>query len=476
MTQRLALGIDVGTTSVKVLLLDEAGRVVGSAAHHHGISEHDERVEVDADRWWDSLCAALRKLGTSLDGVGAIGLSGNMSSVVVVDGALRPLRPALLLADARGTDQLLALDDDITARIVDATGNIPETVFSLASLLWLRDVEPELLAAGAAVLTSKDYLRARLTGVTATDPTDAGNTLLVRDGEWDASLIAALGLPARLFPPLRGSGAPAGTVSAAAARATGLRAGTPVATGAGDVAGALAGSGGLPPHALAVSLGTSATVMASLSRGTVPTEALGKLTVHPDADGGTFALGSLLTGGLALNWLRSSFGDDILRDVDDAPLDAGLFFLPYLAGTGSPDFVNEMRGTVFGITAATRPADLLRALLEAVAFDIADLVATLGESYTSVLVSGGGSRIPAWPQVLADVLDVPVTRFDAPDLSAVGAAILGWRAVGAAVAPAGDRIEVPPRAAMRARWTDRRARYRQARANALDHYLTSNPL
>lgn len=469
------LGIDVGTTSVKALVLDAKGVVVESTSAHHGISDEADRVEVDAERWWQSLCAAVAALTVPLERVAAVGFSGNMSSVVLVDDEVRPIRPALLLADPRGAEQLAGLNDDVTAAIVESTGNVPETVFSISSLLWLRDNEPQALTASRAWLSSKDFLRARLTGEISTELTDAGNSLLVRADQWDDALIAAVGLPRAIFPPLRDSAGMGGRLSAAGAAATGLREGIPVAVGTGDVAAALVGSGGLPADHLAVSLGTSATLMAGLGERPLSARALNKLTVHPDAEGRRFALGSLLTGGLALNWLRDSFGGGALAAASDGPLTTDLFFLPYLAGSGSPDFVPEMRGTVFGITPATRPEHLVAALMEAISFDIADLVDAVGGDYSRILLSGGGSRLAAWPQVLADVTNIPVTRFDAPDLSAIGAAVLAWRCLGADVAAAGDRVDVRPRPALAARWRQRRGAYAAARAIAVDHYTSSPP-
>lgn len=472
MRGRWTLGIDVGTTSVKALVLDESGAVIDSASAHHGISDEHDRVEVDAERWWDSLCSALRALTVELDGIVALGLSGNMSSVVLVDEQLKALRPAILLADTRGAEQLANLADEVTADIVEATGNVPETVFSLSSLLWLRDHEPDLLARAAFWLTSKDFLRARLTGEIATEPTDAGNALLLRDGAWDDALIAEVGLSSAAFAPLRASDGSGGTLTVEAARMTGLPAGIPVAVGAGDVAAALVGSGGLPADHLAVSLGTSATLMAALADRHLSPRARNKLTVHADADGGVFALGSLLTGGLALNWLRDGFGGAALAAAVAEPPPDGLVFLPYLAGSGSPDFVPEMRGTLFGVAPSTRPAYIVTALMEAICFDIAELIDAIGGDYRRIVLSGGGSRLDAWPQLLADITGIPVTRFDAPDLSAVGAAVLAWRCLDVDVVAAGERVDVLPRSSHADAWRQRRDAYGVARATALDYYTS----
>jgi len=185
-------------------------------------------VQVDPELWWFSMLAALSRLTVDLTGTIAVGFSGNMSSLVLVDSRLQPVRPALLLADPRGAEQISLLGDDVVGEIVAGTGNIPETVFSLSSMLWLRDNAPEDLARAAYWMSAKDYLRMRLTGTVATDPTDAYNSLLLHEGSWRTDLIADLSLPAALFPPVLDSGATAGHVSAEAAHQTSLPAGIPV--------------------------------------------------------------------------------------------------------------------------------------------------------------------------------------------------------------------------------------------------------
>lgn len=469
-----SLGIDLGTTSVKVIALDGEGRVLASSSSHHGIEDTSEGVQADPETWWTSTLSALGGLRLDLTEAVAIGFSGNMSSLVLVDAQLRAVRPAMLLADSRGAEELSLLGDDVVGQIVAATGNIPETVFSLSSLLWLRDNAPEDLGAAAFWLSAKDFLRARLTGLAATEATDAYNSLLLKDGQWNTALITELDLPVDLFPPLLGSAAQAGTVSVAAARETSLPAGIPVATGAGDVAASIEGSGGLPRSALAVSLGTSVTLMASVDRRTLPPAALGKLTVHPTVTGSLFALGSLLTGGLALNWVRSRMGADVIAEVSSIPSESSeVVFLPYLAGTGSPDFEASARGTLLGITPTTTGTDITFALFEAIAFDLVDLVDLLEGEYTSVLVSGGGSNVLAWPQIIADVMGLPVQRLDAPDSSAAGAAVLGWAVLGHTVVAAAPGQQFSPREELSGAWKRRRRRYRRARDSALDYYLNN---
>jgi xylulokinase len=466
MTEKFSLGIDLGTTSVKVLALSAAGSVLAVASSHHGLDDTAEGVQADPEVWWSSLLQALSRLDVDFADVTAIGFSGNMSSVVLVDAASDPIAPALLLADTRGAEQVAALEGSMRRRISRASGNEPQAVFSISSLLWWADRHPETLERAEAWLSAKDFLRARLTGVLATDPTDAYNSLLSSDGEWDWGLIADLGLPSRIFPAIIPSGEAAGTVTASAAAITGLPVGVSVAAGSGDVAAAIVGMGGLPATSLGVSLGTSATLTAGIAppgdRPALPGD-LG-MTLHPAADGSWFALGSLLTGGLALNWLRRIGGTGPITGASATPdADDLLLFLPYLAGTGSPDFVGEATGTILGITPSTSPEHLVSALLEAVAFDIAALVAGLRTPHDRVVLSGGGGRVSAWPIVFADVLGLPVDVLDEPDLSGIGAAVFGWQAIGRSVAPHASRREIVPDVSTAPAWAARRARYEDAR-------------
>ncbi|MFV0253323.1 MAG: xylulokinase [Beutenbergiaceae bacterium] len=481
MSAGLSLGIDLGTSSVKALLLDDHGRTAAVASSHHGIDTSVAGVQVDARVWWDSMLTALTQLARQhpLADVHAVGFSGNMSAVVLVDAEFDPVAPTLLLPDLRGREELLALDPVLVERITSATGNIPATVFALSSLLWWQAHDPAVLRRARWYLSAKDFLRARLTGAASTDPTDAGNSLLLNaaSSDWDHDRVTHLGLPSRILPPVLSSHAESGRLTEAAAGLTGLPAGIPVATGAGDIAASLAGMGGLPADAVALSLGTSATLMAGLESGRLPVRLRGALTEHVGTDGARYAMGSLLTGGMALNWLRHLTGPEALqaaRDIPDA--ESPVQFLPYLTGTGSPDFDHQATGTILGITPSTTAAQLVTAALEAISFDVAALIDDLaagGGRYHHIALSGGGTRVAAWPQILADVTGLPIRILVEPDLSAVGAARLGWQAAGRPAAGATSARAITPRAEHQPAWRRRRSRHQVARraALALNHQL-----
>lgn len=478
MTDPLLLGIDIGTSSVKVLLLDARGHVVEVARVEHALHPSPGVVEADADGWWTATREAIAALRTDLGGVAAVGLSGHMSAVVPVDADGRPLRPALLLADPRGADQITALDPALRVDLEAAGRNAPTTALSLSSLLWLRDAEPQVLDRTAVWLNAKDYVRLRLTDAIATEPTDAANCCLldVASRRWRFDLIERAGLPARIFPPLLDAADVAGRVTAAAAAATGLPAGIPVVAGGADMATAAIGAATTAAGGVCVSLGTSVTVIAALGDAAPDVAWRGRLTYHPfpgATDG--YALASLLTGGLALNWLRSLAGGriDFPATVVPDPADP-LVFVPQLAGTGTPDFVPEMRGTLLGLTPHSGAPEIAVALFEAIAFEVADVLATLGgDADLPIRTTGGGTNVDVWLQILADVLGRPVEVLEQTDVSAVGAALLAARAAGLDLDPttvarvARRRL---PRPEHGPAWRLRAARYRAARAVALDFH------
>lgn len=463
---RVTLGIDVGTTSVKALLLDGEGRVTATAANEHGILRQPGVVEADPRQWWDSACAAIGKLGGLTDDVAAVGLSGNMSSVVLINESGAALGNAPLLADSRGERQLAALPADVRELIYARTRNRPASAFSLSTLLYLRDEAPARLDEARAWISAKDYIRLCLTGTVGTDLTDAYNSLLIRidAGDWDRELLGAVGLPERIFPDVSPSDQLAGTVSGQAAARTGIPAGVPVAAGAGDVAAGALGAGITDPGDVLISLGTSVTVLAPVDESSGRAWQ-GSLTYHPAAAGRSgLALASLLTGGLALNWLRDLLGA-VPEDLGE-PLDAAdpLVFLPHLAGTGSPRFHPYTQGSVVGLRPSSRGSDLVHAMFEAIGFEIAEALALAGTGADGeVLISGGGTRLPAWVQTITDVLGRPVTVCADPDVSAVGAARLAWACLAESV---------PYRIAAGKRYEPRAERARPLRQRAGNYYRT----
>ncbi len=480
MSGPVVLGIDVGSSSVKVLALDERGEVLDVRRRPYPVRTAPGVVEGDAELWWAETASCVRALAVDLGRVAAVGLSGHMSSVVLVDANGAPLRPAVLLADGRGEGRLRALAPATRAAIGASSQNpVTRAAASVATLLWLAEEEPELLAGAAAVLSAKDFVRLRLTGALGTEPTDAHNTGVLALGPpgWRWDLIGLLGLPAHLFPPVGAAEAVAGGVGATAAAATGLPEGVPVVHGLGDMAAACVGAGATRPGMAVVSLGTSVTALGAIGSRDLSAGQAGRLTLHPLPGGERYALASLLTGGLALDWLRRLCG----APVADAPaaLDADdpLVFVPQLSGTGTPDFEPAMRGALLGLTPATTAGDLAAALFEAIAFELRSVLALLEVDPEAPLrVTGGGARLPGWVAALADATQREVEVLAEPEVSALGAALLahGLGGAGPTPPPAVAR-RVAPDPARAANLARRGERYARARALALEFHRGAAP-
>lgn len=440
--QKIWIGVDLGTSAVKCMAVDGSGAVVCVEREAYApLHTEGSRVEQAPGEWWEAACAALRRCTARLGGeIDAVSFSGQMSALVLLDEAGRPVRRAMLIADARADRQAADLERAYGERFRQRTGNRPIEAFAAAKLLWLAQEEPQTLAQAACLLFAKDYLRFCLCGDRATDPTDAGNSLLLDlgSGDWDWPLIAALGLPARLFPPLRPSDAVCGAVSEAAARQTGLAAGTPVVTGAADMACSQLGADALTPARIAVTLSTSAQVVRATP--TRPRAWQDRLTYHPAVQPGRlYAMASVFSGGLAFDWAARL----LCGGTDFATLDCELtafhaeigpspvLFLPFLTGSGSPRFDSADRGAFCGMTPATGARELLAAVMEGVCFCIRENVELLEAEGTAELVlAGGGSRMAVWGQLLCEILGRPVRLLSHRDTSVWGAARLAARDAG----------------------------------------------
>jgi xylulokinase len=482
----VTLGIDVGTSSVKVLGVDEAGGVVGFSSAPYATPRKARGVERDPEAWWAAVCMAVRDClkqdGVAPSEVAAVGFSGHMSSVVLVDRESQVVRPALLLSDPQGFAELGGVSGELRSRIEAETHNPLNTAFSIAKLLWLKENAPADLDRAAAWFTAKDYVRLLFTGAVATDPTDAYNSLLLdpHTYEWRWDWIDALALPSQLFPPLGESVGVAGGVTGSAAAETGLAEGTPVVTGAADMACAAIGSGTIHEGQLGISLGTSTTVIAPLETSEFAPEWQAKLTYHPLPDPyGQYALASLLTGGLALNWIRS-LGDANIGDIESVTPDDSrqLIFLPHLSGSGTPEFDSHMRGTLLGISPQTSMRDIAMALFEAIAFDLRRVMDLLNTGTTDkVRVSGGGANIGPWMQVITDVIGFPVEVVRYKEVSALGAASLaaaGSKAPSESSEAVVGRVQVEetyhPRTEHSAAWEKRFRRYSDALRTSREYY------
>jgi xylulokinase len=435
----MLLGIDLGTGSVKALLLDADGAVRAESSQAYPIqSLKPGWAETDPDVWWNAVANVVRQvLASSPHRVEAIGLSGQMHGVVLADKEGQPLRPAILWADMRSSDVLdpyrqlprdlqLQLSNPITAGMAGP------------SLLWLRTEEPNTYAAARWVLQPKDWLRLRLTGEVAAEPSDASGTLLydVRSQQWAFDVIEALHLRTDWLPPLIPSSHIAGYLTAQAAHNLGLEEGIPVVAGAADTAAAMLGSGLLDPGAVQLTIGSGAQIITPLAQPTVE-DSLCTHLYCAALPGQWYRMAAIQNAGLALEWVRGILDlswAEVYNAAHSMPLGCeGLTFLPYLTGERTPHLNPHARGAWVGLGLHHTRSHLMWAALEGVAFAIKqgmEAIASPDSPIATLRLAGGGTLKPAWRQLLATVLQVPLYSITVPAASARGAAILAGLGIG----------------------------------------------
>ena len=440
------LGIDVSTTATKAVLIDESGAVVGVGASAYGFSvPRPLWSEQDPELWWDGAVAAIRSViattGVPADEVVAIGLTGQMHGAVLLDVAGDVLRPAILWNDQRTATECDAIRDALgPERLIAITGNDALTGFTAPKLVWVRDHEPDVWRRIAHVLLPKDYLRLRLTGDYALDKADGAGTLLfdLAARDWSTEVLDALRIERAWMPPTWEGPEITGVVTAIAAAATGLRAGTPVVAGGGDQSANAVGVGAVTVGTMALSLGTSGVVFATTDRPLF--EPHGRVHAFCHAVPGRWHLMSvMLSAGGSLRWFRDAivpgveFGDLVDAAAEVPAGSGGLLFLPYLSGERSPHPDPLARGAFVGLTLTHDLRHLTRAVLEGVAFGLRDGLDLMIEAGTQVpdqiRASGGGTESPLWRQILADVLGAEIATVSTSEGAAYGAGVLA--AVGA---------------------------------------------
>ncbi|MDE2857047.1 MAG: xylulokinase [Chloroflexota bacterium] len=441
------MGLDISTTSAKALIIDHTGEVIAVANSPQPISQPQPLwSEQDPADWWEgmvkSIRAALAESGLRGEDISAIGLTGQMHGLVLLDKQGEALRPAILWNDQRTGAQCDFMTETIGARrLLELTGNPALTGFTAPKILWARDNEPDVYAAAAQVLLPKDYIRYKLTGVYATDLAGASGTSLLNVAEraWSQDVLDALDIPAAWMPPVHEGTEVTSRISAAAAAATGLSAGAPVVGGGGDQAAGAIGMGCVRPEVIGVTVGTSGVVFAPLSSYAYEPEGRLHAFCHAAPDTWHF-MGVMLSAAGSLQWYKDTFAaamdyDSLLAEAAAVPAGSeGLFFLPYLTGERSPHPDPLARGAFIGITSRHSRGHMTRAVLEGVAFGLKDsftLIDQVGlpEEF-EVRISGGGAKSPVWQQIIADVLGAPLVNVNTTEGGAFGAAVLASVAAG----------------------------------------------
>lgn len=422
------LGIDVGTSGCKVLLIDESGRVRKSASREYQISvPHARWSEQNPDDWWHGVQECLAEIGETPD---AIGVTGQMHGSVFLDQNDEVIRPALLWNDQRTTAEVEEIERTIgLSSAMEITANPPLTGFQLPKLLWLRNHELSNYQKVRSVLLPKDYIRFKLTSEKVTEVSDASGTGLLNVGcrEWSTPMMRALELDPALFPPVVESSVITGKT----------KEGVPVVGGGGDQAAGAVGTGAVVPGIISVSLGTSGVVFTSIESPRYDPNGSAHTFCH--ANKGWHAMGVMLSCGGALKWYRDTLGNrssyDELSDEASTiePGSEGLTFLPYLTGERCPHNDPFARASLSGLTLGHSHAHLSRAVYEGISFGLLDcmnLLKGLGATTEEVRVTSGGAKSKFWVQMLADMFETPCLTLESDEGPAFGAAILAGVGIG----------------------------------------------
>jgi xylulokinase len=441
MARQTLLGIDLGTSGLKCVLIDEAGQLLASAFREYTPDlPQPDWAEQNPAVWLNATLSAVVELlensGVDRNSIAGLSFSGQMHSTVFLDHDRQVVRPAILWLDARSAKQVADLNHSIgRSQLAAWIGNPVMPGFMLSSLLWVRENEPAVWPRVAHVLPPKDYVRLCLTGKIATDYSDASSTALldVRQRTWCAELLKATQLPIEVLPPLHRSTAGVGYLTREMAQVLQLPAGLPVMCGAGDQEAQAIGNGIIRSGLLSCTIGTGGQLFTPMDEYRCDPQ----LRIH------TFchAVPSLwhwqaatLTAGASLRWLRDEVlgGRYLYQELADAaqlikPGAEGLMFHPYLAGERTPHMNPNLRGSFTGLSLRHTWKHLTRAVMEGVVFSLFDgleLMRDLGANFDQVIASGGGTKHPLWLQLQADVFGTEVRTTQTPEAAAFGAALI----------------------------------------------------
>ena len=444
------LGIGLSTTGAKALLIDDEGHVVSSATTPLSLSTpHPLWSEQNPEDWWNATASSIARVLNGANGssqsIAAIGLTGQMHGLVLLDHEGHVLRPAILWNDQRCGVEC----DEIRARVghenlLRISGNDALTGFTAPKILWVEKHEPEIYRSIRHILLPKDYIRYKLTGALAMDKADGSGTMLFDLGRrtWSSEILNALNISAEWLPPTFEGHETTGEVTLEAAELTGLRKGTPVVAGGGDQSAQAVGVGVIRPGTIAVTLGTSGVVFAATEAPLI--EPQGRLHAFCHAVASRWHLmGVMLSAAGSLQWYRDKLAcdrnfEDLVNDASQVPAGSdGLIFLPYLSGERTPYPDPLARGAWIGLTARHGQSHLTRSILEGVAFGLKDIFCLMREaglgSIDQVRLSGGGAKSSLWRQILADVLATELVTVNTTEGAAYGAALLAG--VGAGIWP-----------------------------------------
>lgn len=439
------MGIDLGTSSVKVLLMAEDGSILGISSRGYPIDvPHEGFAEQNPEVWWRATADAVRetvsKSGVGADEIKCVGLSGQMHGTVLVDQIGQAIRPAIIHCDQRSQVQVNRIYETIGRDAFHAvTGNPLFPGFQLASLLWLLENEPQNYEDARCVLSPKDFIRWKLTGAMATDYSDASGTLTLdmHHNCWALDIHHRLGLDSHKLPQIRNSMDIAGEITGAAAVETGLRKGTPVILGGANQPMQALGNGAVLHGTMTSNIGTGGQVYTP-TPSAVMDESQKTFTFHGLQPGAHYLMGAILNAGLCLRWLNEKvlrYGDfeALSRAAESVPpLSHSLLFLPYLTGERVPFGTHTLKGSFFGLTLVHDGAAMARAVMEGVTFALRERFEALESlcGIDHVIASGGGANSGLWLQIQADVYNREIYKSNMTEQACVGAAMAAGTGIG----------------------------------------------
>ncbi len=417
----LFIGIDLGTSAVKIILTDEKGSILKAVSREYPLSfPHPQWSEQNPEDWWNAVQSGIEELidGTDSHDIKAIGCAGQMHGLVMMDESGNVLRPAILWNDTRTGKQNDYLNNTVgTEKLRSLTGNISFAGFTAPKVLWVKENEPDIFSKCRKICLPKDYINYRLTGVFATDVSDASGTLYfdVEKRCWSDEMLGILGIDRSFLPGVFESSCVIGKTHICGLSAD-------VVAGAGDNAGAAIGTGTYESGRCNISLGTSGTVFIPTESFVLPANSALHSFCH--ADGRYHLMGCILSAASCNKWLNETVFEGGY-DVEPSPpsADDTLWFMPYLSGERCPHNDGDVKGAFIGVTHAVTREDMQKAVFEGVAFAIRDCLELCPDRITKATVCGGGTRSDAWMRILADALGIQLSIIGSEGPS-YGAALL----------------------------------------------------
>jgi xylulokinase len=450
------IGVDIGTSGTKTVLFDEKGNTIASDLKEYDMYQpYPNWAEQNPEDWWSAVALSIKEVikKSGIDSVNilGVGLSGQMHGLVLLDKEDKVLRPAIIWCDQRTSEECAQITEIIGAkRLIEITANPALTGFTASKIMWVKNHEPEIYAKVSKILLPKDYIRYKLTGEFATEVSDASGMQLmdIAKRDWSCEVLEKLGIERSFLGKVYESQEITGRISKEAASLTGLSEGTIVVGGAGDQAAGAIGNGIVKEGVVSSTIGSSGVVFAYTDKVTIDPK--GRVHTFCHAVPGTWHIMGVTQGaGLSLKWLRDNLcssekeasrlsGIDVYDILSkeaslSKPGSEGLIYLPYIMGERTPHLDPFAKGVFFGITARHNKNDMVRAVMEGVAYslkDCMDIIKEMGVEIKEVRASGGGGKSQLWRQIQSDMFQTQVTTINSSEGPALGVAILALVGVG----------------------------------------------